>query len=51
LSTGSIVSFSLLADFLDVQYTSASYSGTASPIRDTSFKGINIVLWSIPFME
>lgn len=43
--------FRVLADLLDFQYTSATYSSTSSPIRDTSFKGINIVLRSIPFVE
>jgi hypothetical protein len=43
--------FRALADLLDFQYTSATYSNTSSPIRDTSFKGINIVIRSIPFME
>jgi hypothetical protein len=43
--------FRILADVLDFQYTSAKYSSTSSPIRDTSFKGINIVLKSIPFVD
>jgi hypothetical protein len=43
--------FRALADLLDFQYTSATYSNTSSPIRDTSFKGINIVIRSIPFMK
>ncbi len=43
--------FRVFADLLDFQYTSAKYSSTSSPIRDTSFKGINIVLKSIPFVE
>jgi hypothetical protein len=43
--------FRILADVLDLQYTSAKYSGGSSPIRDTSFNGINIVLRSIPFVQ
>jgi hypothetical protein len=41
----------VMADVLDLQFTSAKYSGTSSPIRDTSFKGVNIVLRSIPFID
>jgi hypothetical protein len=43
--------FRILADLLDFQYTSAKYSSGSSPIRDTSFQGINIVLRGIPFVE
>jgi hypothetical protein len=43
--------FRILADVLDLQYTSAKYSSGSSPIHDTSFQGINIVLRSIPFVE
>jgi hypothetical protein len=43
--------FRIMADVLDFQYTSAKYSSTNSPIRDTSFKGINIVLKGIPFVD
>jgi hypothetical protein len=43
--------FRFLASVLDLQYTSAHYSGTSSPIRDTAFKGINIVVRSIPFLD
>ena len=40
-----------LADTFDVQYQTASYSGKSSPIDDTSFKGFNIVLKKIPFLQ
>jgi hypothetical protein len=39
-----------LANVLDVQYSSATYSGDV-PSPHPSFRGINIVLRSIPFLQ
>jgi hypothetical protein len=40
----------LVEDF-DIQYQTASYSGTSSAIDNTSFKGFNLVLKRIPFLH
>ncbi len=43
--------FRILADLLDFQYASADYSGPASTMNGTSFRGISLVLRTLPFAE